>query len=162
MLSTPVEFTSNVPPLAVTLAALIVMPAELNAVAPTVIAPVCVSDAPVLTLRFPVPMPLIPTLSAPPVVALAELERLSVPVLPLPTLTPEVTFSVVPEPVNVAVAVWLLPTVSVGADMSLPALTVAGALKETVLPLVQVIGWAAARLKLPPVTLSVPVLLNVM
>jgi hypothetical protein len=164
MLSWPVAWTVNVPPLAVTVALLTVMLAELKSLAPMVIAPVWVSDAPVLTLRFPWAVPVIPTLSAPPVVALAELARVRLPVAPppTPTLTPVGTVSVVPEPVIVADAFALVAMFSVGADMSLPRLTVALALLTvTVLPLVQLTGLVAARLKLPAVTFNVPVLLKV-
>src|SRR5688500_16709332 len=107
-------------------------------------------------------MPVVETLKAPPVVALAELEKVRVPLLPLPTLTPEVTFSVVPAPVNVVTPPPVVATARLDADMSLPRLTVALALKETAPLLIQVMGLVAARLKPPPVTFSAPPLLNVM
>src|SRR5438067_299432 len=64
MLSRPVELTASVPPLAVTVALLTVMAAELKALMPMVIASVWLSVAPLCTLKFPLPTPLLETLKA--------------------------------------------------------------------------------------------------
>ena len=124
--------------------------------------PCAARSAPLMTLSVALPAVVVARSTAVPTVAVAALASVSMPVLPLPMLTPtNVVVSVVPGPVKTAVASPALPTAMPGADRSLPLLTVALALKKIVFALLQLTGVAPVRLKPPALTFKPPLFVNV-